>query len=195
MGRIIAGRAKGARFAAPRGDATRPTSDRVREALFSSLATWFGVADEAPGAQLAGVSVLDLFAGSGALGLEAASRGAARVVGVDQRTAALIRDNARRLRLAVEARPGRVERVLDEVDGAFDLVLLDPPYDLPAAHLDALLARLAGAGRLSDDALVVVERSRRTPSPTWPAGFARTWSRDYGETTLHFGAYETKEPA
>lgn len=195
MGRIIAGRAKGMRILAPKGDATRPTTDRVREALFSALVTWFDTADEAPGEQLEGVRVLDLFAGSGAVGLEAASRGAARVLAVDNRTAGIIRDNAARTGLRVEVASAKAEAVVTAAADRFDLVFIDPPYDFTPESVNRLLALLIEHGRLASESLVVVERSKRSAAPSWPDGFTRTWRRDYGETTLHFGAFEGEENA
>lgn len=185
MTRVIAGRAKGVRLSAPRSG-TRPTSDRVREALFSTLATWFGTAELAPEHHLDGVDVLDLYAGTGAVTLEAASRGARRVVAVDSRTADMIRANARRARLVVEVQGSRVEGQLPT--GPFDLVFVDPPYDVASAALDRVLLPLFEPGVLAPRALVVVERSRRSPAPAWPDGLDDTWSRNYGETTLHFAA-------
>lgn len=193
MGRIIAGSAKGMRIDAPKGDSTRPTTDRVKEALFSSLASWFDAVDQDPSDQLAGAAVLDLFAGSGGLGLEAASRGASPVVAVDSRTAALVRENARRTRLGVDARSGRAETVLSTLSTGFDLVFIDPPYDLPPERLDRLLAALVASAALRPRALVVVERSRRSGAPGWPETFEETWERRYGETTLHFGAMPHEE--
>lgn len=193
MGRIIAGRAKGMRLSAPKGDATRPTTDRVKEALFSALASWFETVDEPPDRQLAGVAVLDLFTGSGGLALEAASRGASPVVAVDHRTAGLVRENARYTRLTVEVLAMKAATAVTGIDGAFDLVFVDPPYDATTESIDTLVASLTEAGRLAPQALVVVERSRRTPAPRWPDAVTRTWSRDYGETTLHFGALANEE--
>lgn len=195
MTRIIAGSAKGTSLSAPKGASTRPTTDRTKEALFSALASWFGTADADAAHQLDGVAVLDLFAGSGALGLEAASRGARRVVLVDHHTAAFIRDNARRARLTVEVRSQRAEPAVGALSGPFDLVFADPPYDLSTADLDSLLARLRDEDVLGERALVVVERSRRTPAPSWPEEFTETWERHYGETTLHFGATDRQEHA
>ena len=176
MTRIIAGTAGGRTLKVPPGSGTRPTSDRVREALFSSL--------EARDA-LRGATVLDLYAGSGALGLEAASRGAARVVLVesDRRAAALIESNARSLGLRGEVVARPVRSFLAGPAEAFDLVVLDPPYPLAEEELAADLAALAD-GWLSEDALVVVERSSRSPEPTWPEGLERTSRKAYGETTL-----------
>ena len=194
MSRIIAGTAKGARIAAPKGDATRPTSDRVKEALFSALASWFETVDEAADQHLAGVSVLDLYAGTGGVGLEAASRGASPVVAVDQHTARTITENARRTRLNVEVRAGRAQQVAAAPDRSFDLVFVDPPYDVSPTDVDELVAQLSAAGGLAPQALVVIERSRRTEAPKWPTEFTATWERRYGETTLHFGATDQEQP-
>jgi 16S rRNA (guanine966-N2)-methyltransferase len=174
--RIIAGTAGGRTIKVPPGSGTRPTSDRVREALFSSL--------EARDV-LRGAAVLDLYAGSGALGLEAASRGAARVVLVesDRRAAALVSANARSLGLRAEVATRTVRSFLSGPAEAFDLVVLDPPYPLPEEELAADLSALVG-GWLTGDALVVVERSSRSPEPTWPEGLARSSRKAYGETTL-----------
>jgi len=185
--RIIAGSAGGRRLVTPAGEATRPTSDRVREALFSML--------EARGA-VAGARVLDLFAGSGALGLEAASRGAAAVTLVDSAPAAVAA--ARRNTAVLAGDPARIDVVRSTVRrylarpdvGPFDLVLLDPPYPLGedelAEHLAALAApgTPAAPGRLAEGALVVVERSARSPEPRWPDALTREQDRRYGETAV-----------
>ncbi|MEO7587524.1 MAG: RsmD family RNA methyltransferase [Arachnia sp.] len=194
MSRIIAGSAKGRRLTAPKGTHTRPTTDWVKEALFSALASWFGTADEASGDQLAGVAVLDLFAGSGALGLEAASRGAAPVTCVDTHTAGIIRDNAGRAGLRVHVVAGKAEHAVARHEGAVDLVLVDPPYDVPGAALEKLLGELVAGDLLASQALVVIERSSRSAAPQWPAVFTRSWDRRYGETTLHFGATDQEQP-
>ena len=183
MTRIIAGVAGGRTLRTPPGAGTRPTSDRVREALFSALDARDAVR---------GSRVLDLYAGSGALGLEAASRGAASVVLVesDRRAADVIARNIGDLgfsgvRLvrstvgaALAAEPGPSEPA--------DLVLVDPPYDVDEDALAAVLRRLA-AGWLAPGGLVVVERSTRSPEPTWPPGVERAGpARRYGETTVWF---------
>lgn len=180
MTRIIGGSAGGRRLATPPGEGTRPTSDRVREALFSALESWFGTWE--------GVRVLDLYSGSGALGLEACSRGAAQALLVekDRRSAAVIADNIRTLGLA-QARvvTGPVRGTLaGRPEQPFDLVLSDPPYPLEDGEVAADLAALVEHGWLADDALVVVERSRRSPEPAWPVGFTGRRRRKYGETTL-----------
>lgn len=191
MTRIIGGTAGGRRIASPPGEATRPTSDRVREALFSALEAWFGTWE--------GVRVLDLYAGSGALGLEACSRGAAHALLVekDRRTAALVARNGRDLGLG-QARvvTGSVPTVLaGRPDAPYDLVVGDPPYPLPDADVDADLAALVEHGWLAVDAVVVVERSRRSPEPGWPAGFTGQRRRQYGETTLWSATWPGAEPS
>lgn len=191
MTRIIAGRAKGTRLTAPRSG-TRPTSDRVREALFSSLVTWFGTTDEPAEGHLAGLAVLDLYAGTGAVALEAASRGAGPVVAVDANTAPTIRANAARAGLRLDVRAARVEGALPV--GPFDLVFVDPPYDLAGGVVDRVLHALTAPGMLAPRALVVVERSRRSEPPQWPEEFDESWRRDYGETTLHFATTPAGEP-
>ncbi|TNM42865.1 16S rRNA (guanine(966)-N(2))-methyltransferase RsmD [Nocardioides albidus] len=184
MTRIIAGRAGGRRLQTPQGDRTRPTSDRVREALFSALEAWAG--------SLHDLRFLDLYAGSGAIGLEAWSRGVAAVTLVesDRRTAELIRANARSVGCDVAevvARP--VASVLAEPAPApYDLVFSDPPYPLDEVTLAEDLALLATRGWLADGALVVVERSRRSPEPGWSGALeplpGKRRLKKYGETNL-----------
>lgn len=177
MTRIIGGVAGGRTLRTPAGGGTRPTSDRVREALFSSL--------DARG-EIDGMTVLDLYAGSGALGLEAASRGARSVtlVEADRAAAATIRANIGDLGLAAQVAPLAVATFLARGGaGETDLVLIDPPYDLSEEALAADLARLVEAW-LAPEALVVVERSKRTPEPAWPAGLRLETHKKYGETVL-----------
>lgn len=183
MTRIIGGAAGGRRIKAPPGSATRPTSDRVREAFFSAVEAWCG--------SLHGLRFLDLYAGSGAVGLEAWSRGAGVVTLVEQdrRTAALVSDNARSLGFArADVRASSVAAVLRRPPQApYDVVFSDPPYPLDEEHLAADLAALVEHGWLVPGALVVVERSRRSPEPTWPQGTEDTRSKRYGETVLWYG--------
>ncbi|MEN5075825.1 16S rRNA (guanine(966)-N(2))-methyltransferase RsmD [Isoptericola cucumis] len=181
MTRIVAGTVGGRTLAVPpRG--TRPTSERVREAIFSRL-EHLDV--------LEGARVLDLYAGSGALGLEAASRGATEVVLVDssRKAADVARKNVavlgmgRTVRVVADA----AERFAAQAGGGpWDLVLLDPPYDLTDAQLATVLESLAAPGVLGADAVVVVERSTRSPEPGWPAGLAAFARKDYGETAVHY---------
>lgn len=178
--RIVAGVARGRRLTVP-PQGTRPTSDRVREALFSRLEHL----DVLDGAQVA-----DLFAGSGALGLEAVSRGAEHAVLVECGTAAVAvcRKNVAALGLpgaSVHVAAERVTAWLRRAGaGELDLALLDPPYDLGEPELADVLALLAPA--LAPGAVVVVERSARSPEPTWPAGLERFDERRYGETAVWF---------
>jgi 16S rRNA (guanine966-N2)-methyltransferase len=179
--RIIAGFAGSLTLAVPPAG-TRPTADRVREAIFSAL--------EARDA-VAGARVLDLFAGSGALGLEAASRGAAEVTLVDRvkTAAALCRRNAdlvlrqapsgAKPRITVSAQT--VQSYLASAVGEWDLVFLDPPYDDPVEQaLEALVPHLAA------DAVVVLERAARTPAPELPRGLALERRKDYGDTAVYW---------
>lgn len=178
MARIVAGAAGGRRLTAPPGRGTRPTSDRVREGLFSSLTSIVG--------DFAEVSFLDLFAGSGAVGLEAASRGAAPVTLVEQRADAVqvIKNNLSALAVeGVEVVASTVERYLAGPSQGYHLVFLDPPYAEP---VEATLATLTG-GWLASEAVVCAERATRDPALRWPDGIAALRSRRYGDTTLWYG--------
>ena len=160
MTRIIGGSAGGRRLATPRGSQTRPTSDRVREALFSAVEAWCGSLD--------GLRFLDLYAGSGAVGLEAWSRGAGVVTLVEQdrRTAALVSRNATTVGFArADVRAQSVGSVLRKPPAApYDVVFLDPPYPLPDDEVTAVLASLVEGHWLVPGALVVVERASRGPA-------------------------------
>lgn len=179
MTRIVAGTAGGRRIEVPR-TGTRPTSERVREALFSSLESTV---------QLGGSRVLDLYAGSGALGLEALSRGAARAVFVeaDRRAAGLLRKNVAALGLpGAEVRQAKARSALAAApDDPFDVVLCDPPYDVPAADLAHVLAALVEHGWTAPGTLVIVERAARDEPPDWPDPLRPLRSRTYGGTEVH----------
>jgi 16S rRNA (guanine966-N2)-methyltransferase len=183
MTRIIGGTAGGRRLETPRGQSTRPTSDRVREALFSAI--------EARTGSLDGLRFLDLYAGSGAVGLEARSRGAGVVTMVEQdrRTAALITRNASALgfsRARVVAAP--VSTVLQSPPAApYDLVFSDPPYPTSDEDVDADLVALVVQGWLVPGALVVVERAAKRSRVTWPDGIVEDRTKRYGETALWYG--------
>lgn len=184
MTRVIAGSAGGRRLAVPPGTGTRPTSDRAREGLFS---TW-----EALLGTLEGVRVADLYAGSGAVGLEALSRGAAHalLVEADQRAARTVRENVRSLGLpGADARTGKAEQIVTgQPPGApYDLVFLDPPYAVSDDDLREILLTLRSGGWLTGDAVVTVERSTRGGEFVWPAGFEPLRSRRYGEGTFWYG--------
>ncbi|HEV2891326.1 MAG TPA: 16S rRNA (guanine(966)-N(2))-methyltransferase RsmD [Frankiaceae bacterium] len=172
--RIVAGAAKGRPLVAPTGRDTRPTSDRAREGLFSTLATLV---------DLDGARVLDLYAGSGAVGLEALSRGAAHAVLVesDLKAANVIRRNVDAVGLpGARVVVDRVERFLASDGGTYDVAFLDPPYDTS----EEIVARVLAALRAE---VVVVERATRGGPVTWPAGVEGVRERRYGEGTLWYG--------
>ena len=181
--RIIAGFAGSLTLEVP-GAGTRPTSDRVREAIFSALDSRDLVR---------GRRVLDLYAGSGALGLEALSRGAAHVTLVerDARAANACRANAQRVRGAsigaapVDVVVRTVAAFLASTLGQWDMVFLDPPYDSTDDELAADLTSLAG--HLTADAVVLIERATRSPSPRWPENIRLDRTKKHGDTTLWWG--------
>lgn len=182
--RIIGGTAGGRRLAAVPGRMTRPTSDRAREGLFATVAAIRG--------GLAGARVLDLYAGSGAVGLEALSRGAGDVllVEADARAARVIRENAAALGLAgARVVNDRVDRLLARGRGELarrDFVFADPPYRVSDDELVRMLTVLAGDW-LAPGAVVAIERATRSGAPAWPAGYEPDRSRRYGEATLWYG--------
>ncbi|MFE9768434.1 16S rRNA (guanine(966)-N(2))-methyltransferase RsmD [Streptomyces sp. NPDC005808] len=185
MTRVIAGRAGGRRLTVPPGTGTRPTSDRAREGLFS---TWQSLL----GGPLAGERVLDLYAGSGAVGLEALSRGAghALLVEADARAARVIRENVKSLDLpGAEVRPGKAEQIIQTPapSDPYDLVFLDPPYAVSDDDLREILLTLRSGGWLAAEALVTVERSTRGGEFGWPVGFDAIRARRYGEGTFWYG--------
>lgn len=178
MTRIVGGAAGGRRIAVPpRG--TRPTTDRVREALFNVLDARL---------ELTGMAVLDLYAGSGALGLEALSRGAASALFVesDRRAADVLAGNIAALGLAgATLRRTTVAAALAAgTDRPVDLVLADPPYDVPAAAVDALPGLLAAGGWVGPGTVVVIERPAAAPAVGWPDGWEAWPDRRYGDTRL-----------
>jgi 16S rRNA (guanine966-N2)-methyltransferase len=194
MTRVIAGSAGGRRLVVPPGRGTRPTSDRTREGLFATAGSLLGPLD--------GLRALDLYAGSGAVGLEALSRGAghALLVESDARAVRAIRANIAELRLpGAEVAAGKVERVLAERPdhaGPYELVFADPPYAVGDQVVTAVLESLRDNGWLAREALVAVERESRGGALTWPKGFAPERERRYGEATLWYAfAQEADDPA
>lgn len=193
MTRIIAGTRGGRRIGVPPHSRTRPTTDRVREAAFSLIADFFGRGGDPGETMLAGLSFCDLYAGSGAVGLEAASRGASPVLLVERdiHTAGLARRNVSTLDLSVQVRAGSVESVVAQTPPApFRIVWLDPPYEMATTQVGAVVAALVTHGWLEPDPLVVVERAGRSEPIWWPQALPIRWSRRYGETTLYFAAEE-----
>jgi 16S rRNA (guanine966-N2)-methyltransferase len=191
MTRIIAGAARGRRLAVPTAG-TRPTSDRVREALFSALDSEL----LGRGSAWADLVVLDLYAGTGALGLEALSRGARAAVLVERNRAA-----ARTLAANVETVgcAGAHVLVRDVAHlaatapewGPAALVLVDPPYDVAAADLRRSLEALLAAGWIADDAEIVVERPTRDPQSPLPTDWIEVRRRPYGDTVLWYGRVDS----
>jgi 16S rRNA (guanine966-N2)-methyltransferase len=192
MTRVIAGSARGRRLAVP-ASGTRPTADRVREAVFSAVTSALG--------SLGGARVLDLYAGSGAVGIEALSRGAghALLVESDRKALEVLRTNLATVGLpGGVALGGDVSRITSAAPppGAqppYDLVFADPPYDTADETLDAVVAGLAEHGWLADGALVLLERPRRRTATTWPAGFEVGKERTYGETVVRSALWYGRE--
>jgi 16S rRNA (guanine966-N2)-methyltransferase len=183
MTRVISGAARGRRLKVP-GEGTRPTADRVREALFSAVESRLG--------SLAGAHVADLYAGSGAVGLEALSRGAAHVLLVerDRRALEVVRAN-----IATVGLRGAVALGLDvtrltaappggQAAAPYDLVYVDPPYDQADTDVESVLGGLAEHAWLAAGALVLVERSRRGAGFLWPDGYEPERDRQYGDTVV-----------
>lgn len=195
MPRIIAGELGGRTVPGPPSSRTRPTSDRVREAVFSRLQGWDAIA---------GRRVLDLYAGTGALAFEALSRGALDAVLVEAhaRTAAQITRTAHDLGLAdrarvqsarAEAAAAALAAAVGRGEAPFGLVLIDPPYDVPTSALEELLVALRPA--LEPDAVVAVERSSRSAPLVWPAEYADDGTKAYGETVVQYGGPSTVDEA
>ena len=188
--RIVGGRWRGRSITAPKGSATRPTTDRVREALFSALVARLGT-------DLGGGRVLDAFAGSGALGLEALSRGASHATFVehDRGAVAALKDNLRSLgadgisNLITGDAFSLAER---GIGGPFALILLDPPYTLDGARTAALLGALAASGSLVDGAFVTWEHAKGQDI-AWPEGFVPVTRKRYGSTEIDFALWERGE--
>jgi 16S rRNA (guanine966-N2)-methyltransferase len=185
--RVIAGEAGGRRLAVPAGRDTRPTSDRAREGLFATITSMMG--------SLAGTRVLDLYAGSGAVGLEALSRGAGHVLLVESgaRAGRVIRANIEAIGLpGAEVITDRVERVLARgpdsaaIQDRYDVVFADPPYAQPDQEVSGMLETLAGRDWLAPGALVIVERATRSGPVSWPAGLFADRARRYGEATFWY---------
>lgn len=181
--RIVAGAARGRRLAAPAAG-TRPTSDRVREALFSAIESRLGA--------LGGLRVVDLYAGSGAVGLEALSRGAAHVLLVerDRKALQVVRANVDAVGLAhavvLAGEVGGLTSLAPPPSAVapYDVAFLDPPYDVADGIVERVLAGLAAHGWLAAGSLVVVERARRGSGFTWPGGYEPLRDRDYGDTRV-----------
>ncbi|MGH3663112.1 MAG: 16S rRNA (guanine(966)-N(2))-methyltransferase RsmD [Micromonosporaceae bacterium] len=184
MSRIVSGTLGGRRVAMPAGRGTRPTSDRTREGLFNSLNTL---------TELEGCRFADLYAGSGAVGIEALSRGAVHALFVESaaKPARVLRENLAALGLMspAEVVVGSVAKAMASGPGSapYDVVFADPPYEMPDAELSAVLADAVRGGWVASGGLVVLERSTRAQPPAWVPGLTGVRSRRYGETTLWYG--------
>ncbi|MCP2364988.1 16S rRNA (guanine966-N2)-methyltransferase [Nonomuraea thailandensis] len=182
MTRIIAGVAGGRRLAVPPGRGTRPTSDRAREGILLTLDSLYGLRD---------ARVLDLYAGSGAIGLEALSRGAAEAVLVesDPKAVRTIRANVAALGLkGAQVVADKVERLLGRPPEApFEIVFADPPYVVADDEVQTVLALLRDNGWLADEALVAFERESRGKPLMWPEGYVEERVRRYGEASVWYG--------
>jgi 16S rRNA (guanine966-N2)-methyltransferase len=187
--RIVAGEFKGRRIATPKGEGTRPTTDRVREALFSSLTSLAGQG-------LGGGRALDAFAGSGALGLEALSRGVGSVTFVERDRAALSALDANiqaldvRKRVLVAAGDSQLLASRGAIRGGpFSLLLLDPPYRLDAGEVGRLILQLIAHDLLEDGAVIVYEHASGA-SMDWPVGVSAVVTKRYGSTEMDIASYE-----
>ena len=184
--RIIAGAAKGRNISAVAG-ATRPTSDRAREALFSSLASEFGDFD--------GLNVLDLYSGTGAIALEALSRGASVVHAVekDEHAQKAINSNFESMKSADIKGSFRlfgmgVHRFLeDPAQNKYHFIYIDPPYEVEDVDVIQTLIQLENGGYLHPDALIAVERNSRVKEISWPIGYEALRSKNYGQATIFYG--------
>ena len=180
----MAGTFGGRRIAVPR-TGTRPTTDRVRESLFNVLASRI---------DFAGASVLDLYAGSGALGLEALSRGAASAVFVesDHRAAAVIDQNIASLGVtgATVRRSPVATALAGRADRPVDLVLADPPYDVADTEIVQMLTALVTGGWATPGTVAVVERGASGPELAWPQGWQPWPSRRYGDTRIEMANHD-----
>ncbi len=188
--RVIAGTLKGRRLVSPKGESTRPTTDRVREALFSSLTSHLAQGFD-------GMHVLDAFAGSGALGIEALSRGATTATFVELAPSALavLRSNLAALALESRARvvSGDVFSLAARgVGTGYSLILLDPPYTLDAACVQNLLGSFVTCGAVCEGTLVSWEHSIDTPV-TWPRDFHSIAAKRYGTIGVDLARYSTRE--
>jgi len=174
------------RVATPVGDSTRPTTDRVRESIFAFIVSFLEMADKDPSEQLAGLSFLDLYAGSGAVGLEAYSRGAQVTwVEKDRAAANVITKNCETLKVAGRVRIIDVARFLAGPGVPVDIVWMDPPYTVPSEEIERILGLIDSQGWVKDGGLILVERAGRTSAIEFPESFLNVGQRRYGDTTIY----------
>jgi len=186
--RIIAGVAKGRSLSSVAG-ATRPTSDRAREAIFSTLTSEFG--------DFLGLQILDLFSGSGAMGLEALSRGASLVhcVEKDDAAAKTISTNASLVQKALPFGAFHLFHMSAQkfVEGSpqnqYHFVYIDPPYDFADSEITAILEKLHANNFFKDDAIIAIERASKTTQPAWPHGYEPSRTKVYGQASIYYANY------
>ena len=186
--RIIAGVAKGRSLSSVAG-ATRPTSDRAREAIFSTLTSEFG--------DFLGLHILDLFSGSGAIGLEALSRGASLVHCVEKDDSAT-KTISKNSELVQKAQPVgafhlfqmSVQKFVEELaQNQYHFVYIDPPYDFADSELTTILGKLLSNNFFKDDAVIAIERASKTSQPTWPVGYEPSRTKVYGQASIYYANY------
>lgn len=187
--RIIAGSAKGRTLVTPAG-VTRPTSDRTREGIFSALESEIGTCE--------GITFLDLYGGTGAVGLEALSRGAAEVIAVekDVKAANVCRENYELIKNVVTGRFSVLRMSVDAFldldtnkESHFDVIYLDPPYDVPNSTIEKVLSKIIERKILRSDGVVIAERASRSNAFSWPQGYTPIKERKYGEGTVYFAQF------
>ena len=183
--RVTGGVSRGVTLRSPRSEGVRPTTDLVRSALFNILA----------GYGLEEAKVVDLYAGTGSLGIEALSRGAAHAdfVEMDRRQVEVVRENLRTTKLAERAavHQGDVRRVIEELRGPYDFVLMDPPYTQPFPS--DVVERIGSLGLLADEGVAVVGHASRVEAPVRLGAMVRWQDRRYGDSSLAF--YRVADPA
>ena len=184
--RIIAGISKGKNLYSP-PDTTRPTSDRAREGLFSTLESEFG--------SIQNLTFLDLYSGSGAVGVEALSRGAVKVLSVEKHSATA--NIAEKNFELVKGAPGSYEVLVQDVkkylnntsEIKFDIIYIDPPYDLPNSEVEKLLRKIISNDYLNGNGIIAVERETKSKEFIWPSPLVGTKVRAYGQGSIYYGGY------
>ena len=185
VSRIIAGSLASRRFATPNGTTTRPTTDRVRESVFAQLASTLGQSAADPSQQLTGLRFLDLYAGSGGVGLEAYSRGA-EVTWVDKATSRLISSNLKALSVQGKVVGSDIMKYLTKPAEPFDIIWMDPPYEVRNSHIEKILGILSEKQWINSGGLVLIERPGHSSAVEFPESFLNVRSRRLGDTVVYF---------
>ncbi|MDR0488904.1 MAG: 16S rRNA (guanine(966)-N(2))-methyltransferase RsmD [Propionibacteriaceae bacterium] len=185
MSRIIAGALASRKYVTPSGTSTRPTTDRVRESVFGFLASHLGVADCDSAEQLSGLAFLDLYAGSGGVGLEAYSRGA-EVTWVDKATSGVLTKNLQSLSAKGKVMACEVMKFLARPSTQFDIIWMDPPYEIPNADIEVILTKIIERNWLKSAGIVLVERSGHSSRVEFSESFLNVGQRRYGDTMIYY---------